>query len=73
MFMLIVAFLIGGNPAPIPPVYYNKATWPTQAACEQFLASPDGQDSLAKLAEAVHSQVSPDVTLKPYCSDKKPE
>ena len=72
VFKLIVAIFLAGATTPADTVVYNKTTWPTQEACEQFMKSPEGVASLAQLADVVHSQVDPAATLKPYCSDKDP-
>lgn len=73
MFKLIVAIFLAGQTTPTTNVFYNAATWPTQAACEQFIVSPEGVANLSKLADAVHQQLAPDATMHAYCSDKDPE
>ncbi len=72
VFKLIVAIFLAGATTPADNVFYNKATWPTQEACEQFMKSPEGVASLAQLADVIHAQLAPDATIKPYCSDKDP-
>ena len=72
VFKLIAVIFLAGATTPVNNVFYNKTTWPTQEACEQFMKSPEGVASLAQLADVVHAQIAPDATIKPYCSDKDP-
>lgn len=70
MFVLIVAIVMQGQV--LTTVKYNKATWPTEAACVEFMKSDAGQKSLAGLLDAVHEQISPEADISPACIEEVP-
>ena len=70
VFYLVVNIMSGGNQ--ISQVYYKLSTFDTQAACEDFVMSPEGVQSLTGLLDAVHAQLDHEATLVPVCTTDGP-
>lgn len=69
MYALVVAVTLAiggvvGPPEVTPgPFQYNAAIWPTKDACDAFVASDAGKQSLDQLRAAVKEQVNDQVTI----------
>ena len=72
--LIVTAALANGTAVDAGPFVYNKATWPTQAACEEFVNSDAGKTSIDALKTAIENGLGVSgVVLKPVCTDKAPE
>lgn len=69
MYALVVAvfLLVGGDPMPMGSMVYNVTHWPTKEACEAYVKSDEGKNTLANLKQYLEVTNGAEAALKPSC------